>query len=357
MDSPIPLRYSRHIPSISSPLSSSDSDDGAQTPCSTLVDDDGASPDPFPSGSPLPCPSTPSVPYVEPSPIDVLRVAGMRGDLADLPQRISNALSSCPASVQSTGYGLPSPNAMVLQQLVACLSALGVDFSAARAALDGTGTGTGTRPSNGPEERCTRCARTFRQAENHSTACQVVVPQFAVPIPGQPGHFAHRRYVGQHTTSPKQEWAHVDLDLGLAFEGAIWSAARSQPEPQPQPGPSSTALMDAAAGIYADSQAAGAIAGSHVAVPGYDDALPLLLPPSPWPHATSFDACARPPETEVGVRDPSADFVAWQRRNGAVPAPRIVQTIPWNESSLYHPPGWIEVPSVLRRHPGDPWYV
>ena len=54
-----------------------------------------------------------------------------------------------------------------------------------------------------------------------------------------------------------------------------------------------------------------------------------------------------------GMHAPSSD----QTRNARPPpSPKIYATLPWTESSLYHPPGWVEVPAALRR-PGDPRFV
>lgn len=90
-----------------------------------------------------------------------------------------------------------------------------------------------------------------------------------------------------------------------------------------------------------------------------------LNPPTPLP------ATPRCFETKSADSNATGDWyeasTSQQERLGedvAAPTPMLVttaaarniETIPWGESSLYHPPGWIVVPAALR-HPGCPLYV
>ena len=100
---------------------------------------------------------------------EILRVACMRGDLSDLPQRIllaattaTNTTTTPNTSTATSTSDEAAPGPAILRLLFACLRTLGVDFSAALASVESQ-----------QMHRCTRCAASFRAADNTPTACAV----------------------------------------------------------------------------------------------------------------------------------------------------------------------------------------
>ena len=275
----------------------------------------------FPAAPPTSIPAA-----APPTAVDLLRLACLRGDLSTLPHLIA-------ATVNPPAGGiLPPPN--VLRHLLSILTALGVDFSGAHAAL-----AEGPPP---PPFRCTRCNRAFRAAENHPAACVVPhKPALVCRDPGAAVGFVEGVYETRYySCCGTAEVVHPSDPGGRAcFVG--WHTTQEVVDGGRQVQVPFPPLY--AAGLQASTSA------TRTASP--------VQPPVP--RRNSLNAGRPRPGTEHRAQEPSVSHHEGLHRQVTLVRghpPKIIETIPWKESSLYHPPGWVSIPSALRR-PGCPPYV
>ncbi|TFK92232.1 hypothetical protein K466DRAFT_659412 [Polyporus arcularius HHB13444] len=307
---------------------------------------------------------------------EILRIACMRGDLSDLQERILHAvLTTSSKNVPTTTTNTLGGDA-VLRLLFACLRTLGVDFTPALSALKSTAI-----------HRCTRCTASFCAADNTPTACAVphapplvswdielvadgVEPcetryypccgKCVVVFPEQPEEDTDSSismcYVGPHAASvptPIADAEHEDA-LEHKFEGPRSDYGHADADA------GKTHLQARLPSVQGQGHGQGYTPGTCVPRPefGTDEGKPVSPRTATWVNAvkSAADQHQYHQQQHLGWGRPPVDM------NGAPnsaewtpPDPRdatMTQTIPWRQSSLYHPPGWIAIPPGLRR-PGD----
>ncbi|KAI0807660.1 hypothetical protein C8Q74DRAFT_79914 [Fomes fomentarius] len=298
----------------------------------------------------------PRLPSSSPSAIDVLRIACMRGDLSVLPQLIAAAVNPSPHTC------IPSPSPAVFQQLLASLSAVGIDFTAALC-----------HPL-----RCTRCGSVYCEIENGTTACAVQHQPPLVCSDPDAGI-----WVGNQLCEARYYWCcgtaevvppsrpvggmcfvgrHTAQDLDPAFnseQDILYHSMYERGGYDAQAGadlvaqvPQSLRTMPCESPWQAQAQVQDVLELSYGAP---------LQPPTPLPATLRWFADTNATGDWYGAstsqQEPLGEDVAAPTPTlGTSTAPRITSMIPCGESSLYHPPGWIVVPAALR-HPGCPLYV
>lgn len=333
---------------------------------------------------------------------DVLRVACMRGDLSDLQDRILHAVTTVSKTTSSASpdsnpgsEDTTAPGPAMLRLLFACLRTLGVDFTPAYTTL-----------TSQQVQRCTRCAASFRAADNTPTACAVphaaplvsydieIVADGVEPcetryylccgtcvvvFPGQEEQDAGMCYVGPHvvhSVKHEREYQHPHEHaraFGVAGcadsdAGALAGAGKAHPGPQARRLPSVQVQVPGhwhRPGTSVPRSATGSEAGKSGPSPRL-----VMARTATWVNGQtavqsaagqhhhrhllrrSFDGGSAGIPNSMGcstmpMRHNAANIAAPQ----PVPA-RVMQTIPWRQSSLYHPPGWITVPPGVRP-PGD----
>ncbi|RPD80554.1 hypothetical protein L226DRAFT_530699 [Lentinus tigrinus ALCF2SS1-7] len=418
--SPTTTRHDHdHYHTLSSPAIDSDADG------STIPSDHSENPHPStnltspPDTTPNAMPNTTSNMTAE-----ILHVAYMRGDLADLPERIFRAVTTtakpCPSNPLSPSCDGPAPaiatpgpvSPVILRMLLSCLRTLGVDFDPAIAAVE-----------SHRVHRCTRCAASFRAVDNTPTACAVphapplvswdielvadgVEPcetryytccgTCVVVFPGQEEEDVQVKagmcYVGPHVAaaSPVQdveqehragawhEHEHERRGFDVA-EGASVGAGKPHLQERPPsmqaqmlevPGPGTSVPVPIPVPVPVPRQAIVGEAGKLVPHS-------RLSRTAAWVNSTAatqsaagqhygagryFDIDGGPAGTRTLTMrnvNMNVDGNMNGNMNAAAPMPttgRIIETIPWRQSSLYHPPGWIMIPPGLRR-PGDSPYA
>ncbi|KAI0723765.1 hypothetical protein C8T65DRAFT_627359 [Cerioporus squamosus] len=311
-----------------------------------------------------------------PSPVpdktaDILRVACMRGDLANLQERILNAVTTTTTTTNDGETISPS----LFRLLFAFLRTLGVDFAPALAALEST-----------EAHRCTRCSASFRIAENTPTACTVphaaplvawdielvadgvepcetryyvccgtcVVVSSGAPPEEDPAMGKGMCYVGPHVAAPIPD-VKAGSDCDRADAGKTHLQARPGPSvleqlPVPVHGPG-TCVPRPVFGLEEGKSVPSQIATSAwVNAAGGTGKSAAGQYQHQHQHRHRDLGRGRPP---VNVNGTANSAGSWTTSGQRPREANIWQTMPWRQSSLYHPPGWIAIPPGLRRA-GDP---
>ncbi|KAM5538074.1 hypothetical protein V8D89_008271 [Ganoderma adspersum] len=328
-----------------------------------------------------------SIPQPPPGPssLDLLRMAAFRGDLADIPRLISDVV---------TGHN-PQIQEDTLSTLLRCLAELGIDLKSIHEAAARTRT-----------LYCPRCNRIYRDVDNGPHACIIrhEFPFVAISQDGTP-QSKHYSCCGLITpASPDSEdrdggvcyvrpHAWIDDSPPLVAQNAFpssTSTSTSSFPPQPAMPTTNIAPINALA-TTSDSEFPSCIARTDTSHASLRTTSPTVNPAAPAPsefapaatlanprhinpvpdpvdhtpmiadaHSPAaqwwtepLPPCASPSQNSDSRWSPgmhghtNADADAMR-----VPPPEVlVTTIPWEESSLYHPPGWIRVPAALRDDP------
>ncbi|TBU35509.1 hypothetical protein BD311DRAFT_813028 [Dichomitus squalens] len=272
-----------------------------------------------------------------------------RGDLAEVPRAFERAMDIWSAT--------PHQNPLYL--LFLGLAELGIDLDVIQQEL--------VRPYL---YRCSRCSKWYRDDENGPKACIVshiqpcIVPDPYDPRDG-PG-MCHTRYytccgtivrthssraidgdgvcyVGPHTPFEEPD-AQGQPDAQAHLHPYALARPPAEPAmdvpPAPAPHPTFWPAGDVGATSPHPHQPTPAMVNPAASVSSEPVCASPVFP-APTRAGTHLDAAPWRP----GLHMPSSD----QTRSASPrPSPKIYTTLPWKESSLYHPPGWIEVPASLR---------
>ncbi|PIL24405.1 hypothetical protein GSI_14159 [Ganoderma sinense ZZ0214-1] len=336
--------------------------------------------------------SAPQPPF-ETSVPDLLRTAHFRGDLADIPKRISDVINGRHPRIKEE----------TLRALFHCLAELGVDFEAIHQTAAGTRYNRIHRDIDGDSASCSiRHNFPSNTASQYSSCCGLI----ATVHPDSEDTYERACYVGPHSqnnnspprtaptayqrsspgfqfqpqpTMPRSSVTPVMVlattsDSDTGFPSRIARTDRNCPSLQASPAmvnpttPSTSSFASESASPAAtlSELVPAPVPGAVGHTPTMADAHPQAAqwrteaPPPPYPlplpspHVHALESGC------TCTVHPDSSWSSGLHENATatrVPPPEVlIATIPWRESSLYHPPGWVQVPAALRDTPRSHGY-